>query len=45
MRFWSKTVEQEDPELTSYHRYTKIPTTYRTTIQEKDQDLAEKIYD
>ena len=36
--------EQEDPEPTSSHRYTKMTTTYRATIDKKDQNLAEKIF-
>ena len=34
----------EDPELTSSHGHTKITTIYRATIDEKDQNLTEKIF-
>ena len=37
-------VEQEDPELTSSHGHTKITTIYEGTIDEKEQNLAEKIF-
>ena len=37
-----KTAEQEDPKLTSSHGHTKITTTYRTTIDEKHQNVPEK---
>lgn len=30
-----KMVEEEDPELTSFHRHTKIKVIYRATIYEK----------
>ena len=36
--------EQEDPELISSHRYTKITTIYGVTIDGKDRNLAEKIF-
>ena len=32
----AKMVEQENPELTFSHRPTKIATTYRATLDEKD---------
>ena len=38
-----KTTEQKDPELTTSHGNTKITTICRTTIDEKDQNLQEKI--
>ena len=38
----AKMVEQKDPELTSSHRHIKITTIYRTTIDDKDQNLPEK---
>ena len=34
--------EQENPELTSSHRHTKIITIYRITIDEKDQKTSRK---
>ena len=40
----AKMAEYEDPELTSSHRHTKITTIYRATIEEKDQNLAERIF-
>ena len=36
--------EWEDPEFTSYHGHTKITAIYRATIDEKDKNLAEKIF-
>ena len=40
----AKMAEYEDPELTSSHRHTKITTIYRATIEEKDQNLEERIF-
>ena len=37
-------VKWEDPELTSSHGHTKITTVYRAIIDEKDQNLVEKIF-
>ena len=34
--------EQEDPELTSSHGYTKITTTYRATVYENDLKTTSK---
>ena len=34
-------VKQEDPELTSFHRHTKI-TIYRTTTYENDLKISRK---
>ena len=36
--------EQEDPELNSSHGQTKITTIYRATIDQKDQNVAEKTF-
>ena len=36
--------EQEDPKLISSHEHTKITTICRTTINEHDQNLPEKIF-
>ena len=36
--------EQEDLKLTSSHGHTKITIIYRATIDEKDQNLPEKIF-
>lgn len=33
---------QEDPELTSSNRYSKITTIYRSTIEEKDLKTSKK---
>ena len=35
-------VEQEDPELTSSHGYSKITTIYRATIHEEDWKTSRK---
>ena len=35
--------EQEDPELTSSYRHTKITTIYRETVDKKDWKTEEKI--
>ena len=37
-------VEWEDPELTSFHRHTKIITIYREATNEKNQNLPEKTF-
>ena len=37
-------VEQDDPELTSSHGHNKITTVYRATVDERDWNLAEKIF-
>ena len=39
-----KMAEYKDPELTSPHEHIKITTIYRTTIDEKDRNLPEKIF-
>ena len=39
-----KMVEWEDPELTSFHRHTKIITIYREATNEKNQNLPEKTF-
>ena len=33
-------VELEDPELTSFHRHSKIISTYRANIDEKDLKIS-----
>ena len=38
----AKMVEQEDPELTSSHRHTKITTIYRASINENDLKTSRK---
>ena len=35
-------VEKEDPELTSFHRHTKITTTYRAAFNENDLKTSRK---
>ena len=35
-------MEQEEPELTSSHRHTKITTIYRATIDENDMKTTRK---
>ena len=37
-------VEQEDPNLTSSHRHTKMTNTYRATIDNTDQNLPGKTF-
>ena len=39
-----KMVEYKDPELTSSHEHTKITMISRTAIDEKEQNLPEKIF-
>lgn len=38
----AKMSEQEDPELTSSHRHTKITTIYRASIDEKNRKTNRK---
>ena len=38
----AKMAEQEDPNLTSSHRHTKITAISRATIDEKDQKTSRK---
>ena len=44
MESWGKMSESENPELTSSHSHTKTMTIYKGSIDEKDQNLAEKIH-
>lgn len=39
-----KTAKEEDSELTSSQRHTKITTIYRETINENNRKIAEEIY-
>ena len=41
MESWGKMLEYENPELTS-HSHTKAMTIYKASIDEKDQNLAER---
>ena len=40
---WAKMAEKKDPELISSHRHIKITMIYSTPINEKAQNLQEKI--
>ena len=42
MESWGKMSEYENPELTSSHSHTKTTTIYKGSIDEKDQNLAER---
>ena len=44
LQMGAKMMEQKDPELTSSHDHTKIPTIFRAIITGKDQTLSEKIF-
>ena len=40
----AKMVEEDDPELTSSHRYTKSTAIYRTTIDENNMKTSIKSF-
>ena len=43
--YWvPKMVEYKEPQFTSSHGNTKITTIFQTTINEKDENLPEKIF-
>ena len=42
-RFWSRVVTMDSSELTSSHGHPKVPTSSRSTMDEKDWNPAEEV--